>query len=206
MGVEERRAVPCGATVKTCLSKGIFVLTSRPIASILKGNIFMRGMFFSYIRKSFAEICLNCYSIWCSAKFFDSHKWNVVTSKAMVECQLDLTSIINYYIWGYFRQYKQQPKRYKNIPLLLIFLFSLIWSSEEPVRLPCPILEGIASICFRFHFQQTLQIQIQGSLGCQKIRKIVRNLKLPITRSTIYLSLSKIKYNLPFFMEFWYIS
>ena len=120
MGVEERRAVPCGATVKTCLSKGIFVLTSRPIASILKGNIFMRGIFFSYIRKSFAEICLNCCSMWCSAKFFDSHKWNVVTSKAIVECQLDLTSIINYYIWGYFRQYNQQYRGNKNRTSLLI--------------------------------------------------------------------------------------
>ena len=41
-------------------------------------------------------------------------------------------------------------------------------------------LGGIASICFRFHFQQTLRIQIQGSQGCQKIREIVRNPKLPI--------------------------
>ena len=58
-------------------------------------------------------------------------------------------------------------------------------------------LGGIASICFKFHFQtdyqQTLRIQIQGSQGCQKIRKIVRNLKLPIARSTIHPSLSKIK-------------
>ena len=45
-------------------------------------------------------------------------------------------------------------------------------------------LGGIASICFRYHFQQTLRIQIQGSQGCQKIRKIVRNQKLPIARST----------------------
>ena len=50
-------------------------------------------------------------------------------------------------------------------------------------------LGGIASICFKFHFQtdyqQTLRIQIQGSQGCQKIRKIVRNPKLLIARSTI---------------------
>ena len=45
-------------------------------------------------------------------------------------------------------------------------------------------LGGIASICFRFHFQQTLRIQIQGSQGCQKIRKIVRSSKLPIARAT----------------------
>ena len=67
-------------------------------------------------------------------------------------------------------------------------------------------LGGIASICFRFHFQQTLRIQIQGSQGCQKIRKIVRNPKLPIARLTIHPSLSKIKNNLPFFKEFWCIS
>ena len=58
-------------------------------------------------------------------------------------------------------------------------------------------LGGIASICFKFHFQtdyqQTLRMQIQESQGCQKIRKIVRNLKLPIARSTIHPSLSKIK-------------
>ena len=58
-------------------------------------------------------------------------------------------------------------------------------------------LGEIASICFKFHFQtdyqQTLRIQIQGSQGCQKIRKIVRNPKLPIARSTIHPSLSKIK-------------
>ena len=58
-------------------------------------------------------------------------------------------------------------------------------------------LGGIALICFKFHFQtdyqQTLRIKIQGSQGCQKIRKIVRNLKLPIARSTIHPSLGKIK-------------
>ena len=63
-------------------------------------------------------------------------------------------------------------------------------------------LGGIASICSRFNFQQTLQIQIQGSQGSQKIRKVVRNSKLPIARSTIHPSLSKIKNNLPFFKEF----
>ena len=67
-------------------------------------------------------------------------------------------------------------------------------------------LGGIASICFRFYFQQTLRIQIQVFQGCQKIRKIVRNPKLPIARSTIHPSLSKIKNNLPFFNEFWCIS
>ena len=54
-------------------------------------------------------------------------------------------------------------------------------------------LGGIASICFKSHFQQTLRIQIQGFQGCQKIRKIVRNTKIPIARSTIHPSLSKIK-------------
>jgi hypothetical protein len=66
-------------------------------------------------------------------------------------------------------------------------------------------LGGIVSICFRFYLQQTLRIQIQGSQGCQKIRKIVRNPKLPIARWTIHPSLSKIKNNLPFFKEFWCI-
>ena len=50
-------------------------------------------------------------------------------------------------------------------------------------------LGGIASICFRFHLQQTLRIQIQGSQGCQKIRKIVRNPNLLIARLTIHPSL-----------------
>ena len=67
-------------------------------------------------------------------------------------------------------------------------------------------LGGIASICFKFHFQtdyqQTLRMQIQGSQGCQKIRKIVENLKIPIARLTIHPSLIKIKNNLPFFKEF----
>jgi hypothetical protein len=38
------------------------------------------------------------------------------------------------------------------------------------------ILGGIASICFKFNFQtdyqHTLRIQIQGSQGCQDIRKM----------------------------------
>ena len=58
-------------------------------------------------------------------------------------------------------------------------------------------LGGIASICFKFHFQtdyqQTLRIQIQGSQGRQKIRKIVGNPKQPIARSTMHPVLSKIK-------------
>ena len=93
-------------------------------------HIYERYIFFSYIPKSFVEICLNCCSIWSSATFFDSHKWNVVTSKAMVECQLDLTSIINYYIWGYFRRYNQQYKGNKNMTLLLIFhwLIQIYWN------------------------------------------------------------------------------
>ena len=67
-------------------------------------------------------------------------------------------------------------------------------------------LEGIASICFRFYFQQTLRIQIQGCQGCQKTRNFKRNSKILIARSTIQPELSKIKNNLPFFMEFWCIS
>ena len=53
------------------------------------------------------------------------------------------------------------------------------------VLVSCTLGE-IASIYIRFHFQQTLRIQIQQSQGCQKIRKIVRNFKLLIGRSTIY--------------------
>jgi hypothetical protein len=41
--------------------------------------------------------------------------------------------------------------------------------------------ELLSSICFKFHFQtdyqQTLRIQIQGSQGCQKIRKKREELK-----------------------------
>ena len=54
-------------------------------------------------------------------------------------------------------------------------------------------LGGIASICFRFCFQQTLRIQIQECQGCQKTRNFMRNSKILIARSTIQPELSKIK-------------
>ena len=56
---------------------------------------------------------------------------------------------------------------------------------------------GIASICFRFHFQQTLRMHTQG---CQKTRNVVRNSKILIARSTIQPKLSKIENHLPFFL------
>ena len=67
-------------------------------------------------------------------------------------------------------------------------------------------LGGISSICFRFYFQQTLRVQIQGCQGCQKTRNFMRNSKILIARSTIQPKLSKIKNNLPFFKQFWWIS
>ena len=67
-------------------------------------------------------------------------------------------------------------------------------------------LGGIASICFRFHIQQTLRMHTQGCQWCQKTRNFVRNSKILIARSTIQPKLSKIKNNLPFFKEFWCIS
>ena len=67
-------------------------------------------------------------------------------------------------------------------------------------------LGGIASICFRFHFHQTLRIHTQGCQGCQETRFFVRNSKILNARSTIQPKLSKIKNNLPFFKEFWWIS
>ena len=63
-------------------------------------------------------------------------------------------------------------------------------------------LGGIASICFRFYFQQTLRLQIQVCQGCQKTRNFMKNSKILIARSTIQPKLSKIKNNLPFFKEF----
>ena len=58
-------------------------------------------------------------------------------------------------------------------------------------------LGGIASICFKFHFQtdyqQTLRTHTQVCQGCQKIRNFVRNSKILIARSTIQPKLSKIK-------------
>ena len=54
-------------------------------------------------------------------------------------------------------------------------------------------LGGITSICFRFHFQQTLRMHTQGCQGCQKTRNFVRNSKILIARSTIQPKLSKIK-------------
>ena len=67
-------------------------------------------------------------------------------------------------------------------------------------------LGGIASICVRFHFQQTLRMHTQGCQGCQKTRNFVRNSKILIARSTIQPKWSKIKNNLPLFKEFWCIS
>ena len=50
-------------------------------------------------------------------------------------------------------------------------------------------LGEIASISFKFHFQtdyqQTLWTHTQGCHGCQKIRNLLRNLKILIARSTI---------------------
>ena len=63
-------------------------------------------------------------------------------------------------------------------------------------------LGGIASICFRFHFKQTLRMHTQGCQGCQKTRNFVRNSKILIARSTIQPKLNKIKNNLPYFDEF----
>ena len=47
--------------------------------------------------------------------------------------------------------------------------------------------------CFRFNFQQTLRIQIQGCQGCQKTRNFMRTSKILIARSTIQPKLSRIK-------------
>ena len=46
-------------------------------------------------------------------------------------------------------------------------------------------LGGIASICFRFHFQHTLRMHTQGCHGCQMTRNFVRNSKILIARSTV---------------------
>jgi hypothetical protein len=58
-------------------------------------------------------------------------------------------------------------------------------------------LGGIASICFKFHFQtddqQTLRTHTQGCQGFQKIRNLLRIEKILIARLTIHPSLSKIK-------------
>ena len=74
-------------------------------------------------------------------------------------------------------------------------------------------LGGIASICFKFHFQQTLRTHTQGCQGCQKIRNFVRNSKILIARSTIHPILSKIKNHYwktskidAFFNGFWFCS
>ena len=66
-------------------------------------------------------------------------------------------------------------------------------------------LGGIASICFRFHFQQTLRMHTQGCHGCQMTRHFVRNSKILIARWTIQPKLNEIKNHLPLFDEFWCI-
>ena len=60
---------------------------------------------------------------------------------------------------------------------------------------------GITHICFK-----SLKMHTQGCHWCQKTRNFVRNSKILITRSTIQPKWSKIKNNLPFFKEFWWIS
>ena len=66
----------------------------------------------------------------------------------------------------------------------------------------CHKLEGIASICFRFHFQQTLRMHTQGCQGCQKIRNFVRNSKYLSPGQPFSPKLNKIKNYLPFVMNF----
>ena len=51
------------------------------------------------------------------------------------------------------------------------------------------LLKSVSDFIFSKHY---LRIPIQGSRRYQNIRKIVRNPKLPISRSTIHPSLSKI--------------
>ena len=41
--------------------------------------------------------------------------------------------------------------------------YSIVWNRHSPLR---ATMGGIASICFRFHFQQTLQMHTQGCQGC----------------------------------------
>ena len=80
-----------------------------------------------------------------------------------------------------------------------------IFSKSIPISMALTLGE-IASICFRFHFQQTLRMHPQECQECQKIRNFVRNSEILIARSTIQPKWSKIKNNLPFFKEFWWIS
>jgi len=86
-----------------------------------------------------------------------------------------------------FLYFSEGPKTFSLFTISLHKTFSLFSDT----------LGGIASICFKFHFQtdhqQTLRTHTQGCQGCQKIRNFVRNLKILIARSTIHPSLIKIK-------------
>ena len=97
----------------------------------------------------------------------------------------------------------------KNCPKMILFkIWSICRSKLDEVsdlEGSYITLGGIASICFRFHFQQTLRIQIHRCQECLKTRNFVRNSKILIARSTIQPKLSKMKNNLPFFKEFWWI-
>ena len=73
--------------------------------------------------------------------------------------------------------------------ILLHHLFLWIFQRFFFRRLVESTLGGIASICFRFHIQQTLRIKIQGSQGCQKIRKIMRIQAILIARSIFKLKI-----------------
>jgi hypothetical protein len=91
----------------------------------------------------------------------------------------------NYWTDQYFLQ--KQTKKFWPL--------KLAW--RKGIRMGDYTLGGIASICFKFHFQtddqQTLRTHTQGCQGCQKIRNLLRISKILIARSTIHPSLSKIK-------------
>ena len=94
--------------------------------------------------------------------------------------------------------------------LLILSTFFFIFHFNEidffVFEIDINTLGGIASICSRFHFQQTLRMHTQRCQGCQKTINFMRNSKILIARSTIQPKLSKIKNKLPLFKEIWCIS
>ena len=157
--------------------------------------------------------------------FLNPYDFTTSTVKIRGEADFNLTRPLTYFQWTYHEHTVNTLWTYceETADLRIWFTTSTVKirggasSGSRPRRqkergTPCSTIKFESlfipagfqcNFCFRFHFQQTLRIQIQGSQGCQKIRKVVRNLKLPIARSTIHPSLSKIKNNLSFFKEFW---
>ena len=78
---------------------------------------------------------------------------------------------------------------------------SIIWSLEPPRQAPSHTGRNFFNL-FQISFTANTADTNPEVSRVSKDQKILRNPKLPVARSTIHPSMSKIKHNLPFFNEF----